>query len=920
MSRWMILIWLAVQPILGWSAPQAVTSGDYKIYIDDMPGWVKPVQASAAPTAASAADALALELVDTQVSVRPGQLSSFLRVITRVNNQAGVEGISQVPIRYIPNFQTVTIHGVWVTRDDKRASRLDPSAIRLVANESDMDKSIYRGIVTAVVFVKDLKAGDLLEISYSISGSNPVLGEHALVAFPLALPVPVRLLHVRMRAPTDHRFELKTFNTAAQPSVRTEGGFTDTTFVLRDVAKYEAEPQTPPESSDTPFAQFSDFRSWEEVGDWAQTLFAWQGSLPPQLQARIKEWQTHSNSPQDAARLALDYVQKEIRYVSVSMGESALRPASPDEVIRRGFGDCKDKSLLLVTLLRSMGIAASPALVSTTWEGAAFDLLPSAEMFDHVIVTTEIDGRKYWLDGTSEYQAGPLPARFAGNYGKALVIRAKDSRVEAIAPPADYLPGYSTSHRFVITKFSEPVDLFIHAIYDGVVADVMRARVQADRSAIEKDGLERYKRLYPLVERVDGLTAQTDDKSGKMDAIVQYRIPEFFDYHKGVLKGGVTATNLWYEIGVDAKARKTPLRLRYPHRVTQDIVVEFPEAVPLASAEPISIKDDYVAFTFNKKYEGGRLTLHFEYQTLARSVPPSAIDSHNDVRKRIAKWLAVEFSIPTVPQQASGAQPARPESTSIAQSLLLESEEQERATTADIESGRLTNKQLSQAYLSRAWTREYLARYEDALEDTKRALELDDKDASALETMAFELKMLRRFDEARQQYRKAEQNLHDNYALHMGRGQLSYYSGQFGEAQADFRRAAAVAKEHDNYDHALLWLFLASARAGADAKAEVQPYLRSVSRSWPGPAVNLFMGNMEVEPLLEAARDADGKTALKNLCEAQFFLGQYYLLKGDVTKANRAFEQAIATDVRQYVEFVYAKWELQRTSASLDSK
>jgi lipoprotein NlpI len=919
----MILVSLALQPLLVWSAPQVVTSGDYKVYIDDTPGWVTPPPVSAAPIAASGADPFTLELLDTQVSVRPGQVSSFLRIVTRVTNQAGVEGISQVPIRYIPNFQTLTIHGAWVTRDDKRASRLDPAAIRLVANESDMDKNIYRGIVTAVVFVKDLKPGDLLEISYSISGHNPVLGEHALVAFPLALPVPVKLLHVRLLAPTDHRFESKTFNTTAQPVVRTEGGFTDTTFVLRNVAKYEPEPQAPPESTDAPFAQFSDFRSWEEVGDWARTLFAWQGSLPPQLRARIKEWQAHSDTPQDAARLALDYVQKEIRYVSVSVGESALRPAPPDEVIRRGFGDCKDKSLLLVTLLRSMGIAASPALVSTTWEGAAFDLLPSAEMFDHVIVTTEIDGRKYWLDGTSEFQAGPLAARFAGNYGRALVIGPSGSSVEAIAPSADYSPAYSTSHRFVITRFSEPVDLFIHATYDGVVADVMRARAQADRSAMEKEGLDRYKRLYPSVERVGGLAAHSDDKSGRMDAIVQYRIPEFFDYNKGVLKGAVTATNLWWELGsIDATARKTPLRLRYPHRVTQDIVVEFPEAVPLASAEPISIKDDYVAFAFSKKYEGRKLTLHFEYQTLARSIPPRAIGGHNDVRKRIAKWLAVEFTIPTAPQQASGGQPARPESSSVAQSLLFESEEQERATTADIESGRLTNKQLTQAYLSRAWTREYLARYEDALEDTKRALELDDKDGSALETMAFELKMLRRFDEARQQYGKAEQNLHDSYAVHMGRGQLNYYSGQFGEAQADFRRATAVAKEDDKYDHALLWLFLASARAGADAKAEVQPYLGSVSRSWPGPAVNLFMGNMEVEPLLEAARDADGKTALKNLCEAQFFVGQYYLLKGDVAKANGAFEQAIATDVRQYVEFVYAKWELQRMSAplSMDSK
>jgi len=498
MTRWICFVALFLHPLLAWSAPQLVTSGDYTAYIDDAPAWVKPVPGPVTEQAGTGEGA-SIELLDVQVSLQARAYSLFKRIILRVTNQAEVEEAAQIPVSYIPSFQKLTVHGLWITRDGKRSSRLEPSAIRLVANEADMDQRVYRGIVTAVVFVKDLQPGDLVELSYSTSGSNPVLGEHHSVGVPLALSVPVKLMHARVVAPTDRRLQMKLFNSTAQPVVHTEGGVTDTTLLVRNVAKLEPEPQTPPEHWNMPLAQFSDFRSWQEVGEWAQTLFAPKAVVPSQLQARIKEWQAHSGL--EAARLALDYVQKEIRYVSVSLGENAMRPASPADVVRRGFGDCKDKSLLLVTLLQAMNIEASPALVSTTWEGSVFDMLPSAEAFDHVIVAAQIDGRKYWLDGTSEFQSGPLGARYAGDYGKALVVAAKGSSVEPVAAPPEYATGYSTKHRFVITKFSAPVDFSVRATYSGAAANIMRG-VGAGGSQQDRERRHRSLQAYIPWRRV----------------------------------------------------------------------------------------------------------------------------------------------------------------------------------------------------------------------------------------------------------------------------------------------------------------------------------------------------------------------------------------------------------------------------------
>ena len=60
-------------------------------------------------------------------------------------------------------------------------------------------------------------------------------------------------------------------------------------------------------------------------------------------------------------------MQDDIRYLGFENGLNSFKPSKPIEVLKRRFGDCKDKALLLSTLLQSYGIAANPILVNSTY-------------------------------------------------------------------------------------------------------------------------------------------------------------------------------------------------------------------------------------------------------------------------------------------------------------------------------------------------------------------------------------------------------------------------------------------------------------------------------------------------------------------------------------------------------------------------
>lgn len=99
-----------------------------------------------------------------------------------------------------------------------------------------------------------------------------------------------------------------------------------------------------------------------------------------------------SADPGQRMLAALRFVQGQIRYLGVEIGAGSHAPSAPAVVLQRRFGDCKDKSLLAVTMLRSLGIDAEPALVNTNARRGIAGWLATPSAFDHVIARAHVKG------------------------------------------------------------------------------------------------------------------------------------------------------------------------------------------------------------------------------------------------------------------------------------------------------------------------------------------------------------------------------------------------------------------------------------------------------------------------------------------------------------------------------------------------
>lgn len=160
----------------------------------------------------------------------------------------------------------------------------------------------------------------------------------------------------------------------------------------------EAESNLPSDVPRLPIVRVSSANSWAEVAaSYFQVVEKQVGTA--ELGARVTKWTVGKQSRPEKIGALIEALHAEVRYTGIEFGESAWVPHTPAETLSHKYGDCKDKSALLIAMLRTAGIPAYMALLNS---GDLFDTspdLPGLGDFNHAIVYVPGEPA-YWIDAT----------------------------------------------------------------------------------------------------------------------------------------------------------------------------------------------------------------------------------------------------------------------------------------------------------------------------------------------------------------------------------------------------------------------------------------------------------------------------------------------------------------------------------------
>jgi len=138
------------------------------------------------------------------------------------------------------------------------------------------------------------------------------------------------------------------------------------------------------------------FSNWPSVAKWCEYAHRGAAAVNEDITRQSKKIIKESMRLGEKLQAIATFVQKEIRYVAVEIGKGRWAPRAAGKTLFNRYGDCKDKTTLMRSLLMAAGIRAEAALVSLTYP--VDPRLPSPFQFNHVIVAVPVGEKDHLPD------------------------------------------------------------------------------------------------------------------------------------------------------------------------------------------------------------------------------------------------------------------------------------------------------------------------------------------------------------------------------------------------------------------------------------------------------------------------------------------------------------------------------------------
>lgn len=586
-------------------------------------------------------------LYDRQINALAKETEYYRRYALQLLNTSAVEDNSQIQIDYDPSYERLQLHTLNVVRDGQIIEKSKTSRFQVLQSEREQDALIYNGALTLSIIIEDVRIGDVLDYSYTIYGSNPVLDGKFSTSLGTDWSVPIHQAEFSLLWPDGKPIKQRSERTADQMSVETNDGVSRYFYSVINSSARTLESDTPEWYEPWGRIYLSEYSDWSQVVDWAIPLYEAALDAQEGVAEQLVSLNLSLMQPEQKITQALFFNQQQIRYLGLEMGTNSHAPSSAETTLQRRYGDCKDKVVLLLAMLKRLGIEAYPALVNTETGETLTERLPSALAFDHVIVKVLLNSKVYWLDPTRSYQVGALDEIYQPDYGYALVIK---KGVTELTRMAETTPNTSMliEETFDLTQgVDQPGVLSVKTRYTGRDAEYQRNRfAQNSLQSISNKYQDYYQQEYGELLQASSLTIN-ESVDGAFVSKEEYQLLQpwsvdddqkqyYLDFYPGTLTE--------YTKEPSSVKRKDPLHITYPLDNRHIIKVKLPEGWHF-NAESFYEKNNIFDFEAVYSFDAtlSELTLDYRLRHLKSFVTPAEVERYRASLGKLDRYLAYQI-------------------------------------------------------------------------------------------------------------------------------------------------------------------------------------------------------------------------------------------------------------------------------------
>jgi hypothetical protein len=364
-----------------------------------------------------------------------GRSTSTYRQVVQILNQDGVDSWAEQSFGYDADRERLRINWIRVLGTDGHVISDHPSHEQESLSSVALSAPVYSNVKTHRVSLAGVAPGTIVDYSFTTERFQPPLAGDFYAPWSVHTGRLVRRSRLILDVPATASPRIVERNLHFQTRVTKRNGRRVYEWATQDVPRIEREPYAG--SPDTVYAgiEAAGWVTWPDIARWYAGLAADREGMTPALQAKLTALVSSAHSLEDSLKAVQRWVAQDIRYVSLALGLGGYQPRRPGDVLETGYGDCKDKATLFITLLGGLGVTAYPVLLSSS--GGADSTLPSVSQFDHMIAAIVLpgSGELRYVDLTASLAPfGQLPGAEQGSF--ALLVHP-DGTGQRVTLPQD---------------------------------------------------------------------------------------------------------------------------------------------------------------------------------------------------------------------------------------------------------------------------------------------------------------------------------------------------------------------------------------------------------------------------------------------------------------------------------------------------
>ena len=730
----------------------------------------------------------------------------------RVQSEAGVQQWGQIQFGYNSANEHVEIAYVRVIKADGTVVKAGDDAVQDLSAPVEREAPVYTDYRQKHITVPGLRPGETLEYDmvtlihtplaagqfwadYDFDKNNIMLDEELDVDVPSSRP-----LKLKNKPSMDPKISeangRRIYHWTGSHLERED----DTKDKDKEKEKEKDKKKKKKKSDEErPDVQLTTFVSWEQIGRWYAGLEKDRRAPSPEVRAKAADLTKGLDTDLDKVQALYDYVAKNFRYVSLSLGVGRYQPHAAADVLHDQYGDCKDKHTLLASLLEAEGLHASSVLINSSRK--LDPDVPSPSQFDHVITLLPMTTphEEVWMDTTSEVAPFRLLA-FSLRNKLALVIPADGGTPHLEETPADTpMPDSEVSE--VDGKINEigKLEAHVHYTFRGDEELMLRSIFRRVPEA----------QWQRVVENVNaGMGGDitnlkiSDPAATREPFTMSYDVarPNFLDWSKK--KSDLTLPLCQFNLpdlgnsdddgDADNETLKLGPKAEYVYKIKLELPAKYTAHAPLA----LSVRRDYAEYQATYKLEGTTFSAARTLTLRQSELPATRASDYQAFRHTVGsdlgQFLSVENTVagtPTPPTDMKADDLVESGRAAIANNNLpMAIQLLKRATEVDPKNKFAWNF-LAGAYLG-------MRQNDEAIAALNKQIEINPYDEYAYNALGRAYWQERKYDDAVNAFNKQiEINPLDKFA-HAGLGQMYSEWHKYDLAAPELEKAASLSPDN----------------------------------------------------------------------------------------------------------------------------